>query len=102
MLAQINLMTIPRAEAVMTRCPTLQSLFEGYENASDAHRRAEMLMDTIVRRRDICREQYSRLLHLGQVDFNKDGSRSGRILNIGMSSKIAAVFWSYDSLMSIP
>lgn len=49
MLEQINLVTRARAEAVMTRCPTLRSLFEGYDNAPDANQRAEMLMDTIVR-----------------------------------------------------
>ena len=50
MLEQINLVTRATGEAVITRCPTLRSLFEGYENTPDADQRAEMLMDTIVRR----------------------------------------------------
>ncbi|KAF8306457.1 hypothetical protein DL93DRAFT_214704 [Clavulina sp. PMI_390] len=82
MLERLNLITTSKAEAVMALRPTLRSLFEGYEAEEDADRRAEQLKDAVV-------------------DFRKDGARSGKILNVGISSKVATAFWEYDSLTRI-
>ncbi|KAF9504743.1 hypothetical protein BS47DRAFT_1354803 [Hydnum rufescens UP504] len=83
MLAELNLVSDARADAVIKQRPTLRSLFEAYEAEPNPARRAAMLSS-------------------GVVDHNIDGSKSGKILNIGLSSKVAAAFWNADSLTILP
>ena len=48
MLEQLNLMTEHMAEAVVTKQPTLRSLFEAYEREQDPRRRDSLLQDATV------------------------------------------------------
>ncbi|KAF8338757.1 uncharacterized protein EI90DRAFT_3038986 [Cantharellus anzutake] len=82
MLIQLNRITENVADAIVERAPTLRSLFELYQNEPDPIRRNAILSDVVVK-------------------YNTDGTTSGRILNLALSTKIATAFWNQDSLLAL-
>lgn len=104
MLAELNMMTEFKAEGVMVKRPTLRSLFEGYEAEPDPGRRGRMLSDCIVSLLFMAHGIWflNRISVSPQVPYNKNGTTSGKILNVALSSKIAAAFWNEDSLTALP